>query len=254
MTIRAVTFDLFDTLVDLFVETTPTAEWGGRVVPRSVVDLHARVSRHISLEPGDFLDHLREVDRSFRNSHYAEGREVSSDLRFGALVERLGVDSQPLREDLVATHMGALRGQVGLLAHHVEVVAELGRRARVAVCSNFSHSQTALSVLAESELDQHLHAIVISEDVGIRKPRREIFEAALEAVGAAPAETLHVGDNLEADVQGASELGLRTAWITRRIPDPDQALADFQGPSPDWCIADLAELLDIVPSASASVP
>ncbi|MCH2187921.1 HAD family hydrolase [Myxococcota bacterium] len=254
MTIRAVTFDLFDTLVDLFVETTPKAEWAGRVVPQSVVDLHARVTRHVSLEPVDFLDHLREVDRHFRASHYAEGREVSSDLRFGALVERLGIDSDPLREDLVLTHMGALRGQVGLLTHHVDVVAELGRRVRIAVCSNFSHSQTALSVLAESQLDQYLHAIVISEDVGIRKPRREIFEAALEAVGAAPEETLHVGDNLEADVRGASELGLRTAWITRRIADPDRALADFEGPAPDWRIADLAELLEIVPRAPSSVP
>ena len=252
MIIRAVTFDLFDTLVDLFVETTPRAEWAGRVVPRSVVDLHAQVSRHVSLEPSEFLDLLREVDQGFRTSHYAEGREVPSDLRFGALVDRLGIDSDPLREDLVATHMGALRGQVGLLAHHVDVVAELGRRARVAVCSNFSHSQTALAVLAESGLDQHLHAIVISEDVGIRKPRREIFEATLEAVGAEPSETLHVGDNLEADVRGAAELGVRTAWITRRIADPDQALTDFEGPSPDWCIADLAELLDIVPAVSAS--
>ena len=252
MAIRVVTFDLFDTLVDLFVETIPRADWAGRVVPQSVVSLHDQVNRHVAVEPSDFLVHLREVDRGFRSSHYDEGLEVSTRVRFEALVDRLEIDSESLRDALVETHMGALRAQVGLLAHHVEVVAELSRRVRVAVCSNFSHSPTALDVLAESGLDQYLHAIVISEDVGIRKPRREIFEATLEAVGAEASETLHVGDNLEADVRGAADSGLRTAWITRRIQDPGQALADFDGPAPDWQIADLSDLLNIVPPAAVS--
>lgn len=250
MAIRAVVFDLFDTLVDLFAESTPRAEWAGRVVPQSVVDLHGHVSRHQEIAPEDFLGHMRDVDRELRASHYAKGLEVPSDLRFGNLVDRLGIDSPDLREKLVDTHMGALEAQVGVLDHHVSVIAELGRRARVAVCSNFSHSPTALRVLAESELDEHLHAVVISEDVGIRKPRPEIFEAVLEALGTAPEETLHVGDNLDADVRGAAALGARTAWITRRVADPERALAEFDGPEPDWRIADLAELLEIVPDTA----
>ena len=44
MPIRAVVFDLFDTLVDLLVEATPRAELAGQPVPRSVVELHARVA------------------------------------------------------------------------------------------------------------------------------------------------------------------------------------------------------------------
>ena len=88
----------------------------------------------------------------------------------------------------------------------------------------------------------HLDTVVISEDHGFRKPRPEIFESVLDALDVAPADALHVGDSLRADVGGASELGMRTAWITRRIEDPALALGAHAGPDPDFQIADLAEL------------
>ena len=116
--------------------------------------------------------------------------------------------------------MGELRKHVVFHAHHAEVLARLHRRARLAVCSNFSHTDTARAVLAEAGLLTHFDAVVVSMDVGIRKPRPEIFRAALEALGADPGETLHVGDSLDADVAGAAELGIRPVWLTRRVRDP----------------------------------
>ena len=64
----------------------------------------------------------------------------------------------------------------------------------------------------------------------------------LDELGVSPAETIHVGDSLRADVGGAAALGIRTVWITRRIADPSAALAAHRGPPPDWSIHDLAEL------------
>ena len=84
--------------------------------------------------------------------------------------------------------------------------------------------------------------MVISDAVGIRKPRSEIFEAVLGELGVAPERTLHVGDSLHADVGGAAPLGIRTAWITRRVRDVDRALAEHDGPAPDHIIEDLDEI------------
>ena len=61
-------------------------------------------------------------------------------------------------------------------------------------------------------------------------------------LGVGPAEVLHVGDSLRADVGGAAALGIRTVWVTRRIRDPETRLAEHEGPRPDHAIADLAEL------------
>jgi hypothetical protein len=60
---------------------------------------------------------------------------------------------------------------------------------------------------------------VVSDAFGLRKPRAEIFAEVVTRLGVAPAETLHVGDSLRADVAGAANAGLRTAWITRRVSD-----------------------------------
>jgi len=51
-----------------------------------------------------------------------------------------------------------------------------------------------------------------------------------------------VGDSLRADVVGAAALGIKTAWLTRRVKDPRAALAEHTGPAPDFTIGDLAEL------------
>ena len=52
-----------------------------------------------------------------------------------------------------------------------------------------------------------------------------------------------------ADVGGAAPLGIRTAWITRRVGDPEAKLREWEGPPPDWTIADLAELEELVRAA-----
>jgi putative hydrolase of the HAD superfamily len=246
MAIKALVFDLFDTLVDLDMATVPRAELAGRSVPRSLIEMHEQVRAHRDVAPDEFLTLMRDVDQELRTSRYALDLEVPSDLRFGLLVERLGIGVPTLTSALVETHMRGLRAQVRAVAHHADVLSTLRRRARTALCSNFSHSPTALEVLSESGLDAHLDAVVISDAVGIRKPRAEIFEAVLEALEVAPEEALHVGDNLQADVAGAARAGLRTVWITRRVADADAVLATFDGPAPDWRITDLAELPAIV--------
>ena len=87
---------------------------------------------------------------------------------------------------------------------------------------------------------------MISEDVGIRKPRAEIFHATLRKLGVEPGEALHVGDRLEADVAGAAGVGMEAVWITRRARDPEAALAVHRGPPPAHTIADLDALREIV--------
>jgi HAD superfamily hydrolase (TIGR01509 family) len=237
MALRAVVFDLFDTLVDLSMEDLPRVKVGGRVFPTTLGALHALVDQHRPIDLEDFASALFAVDRELREARAAEGRELPTLERFEGLAARLDLADPDLPRLLTERHMSE---------HHPALLAALHGRVQTAVCSNFSHAPTALQVLEEAALDPHLDAVLVSETVGYRKPRREIFEATLAALGVAPAETLHVGDSLRADVAGAAALGLRTAWITRRVADPAKALAAHEGPAPDLVVADLAELLEAV--------
>jgi putative hydrolase of the HAD superfamily len=242
MAIRAVVFDLFDTLVDLSMHGLPRVEIGGRSVPSTAGALHEVVANHSDVDFEQFIVALTEVDRAFRETRHAQGLELPTLERFEAVVDRLGIDAPELPEFLTETHMGMIRDQVSVPESHEQILGALARRVRLGLCSNFSHSAMALGLLDDCGFRSHLDALVISDAIGIRKPRAEIFEAVLGELGVAPEEALHVGDSLSADIGGAAPLGIRTAWITRCIADREAALRAHEGPSPDHVIADLAEI------------
>lgn len=54
---------------------------------------------------------------------------------------------------------------------------------------------------------------VFSDEIGIRKPLPPIFEAALEHLGLPADRVVHVGDDLEADVIGAKDVGMHAVWF-----------------------------------------
>jgi putative hydrolase of the HAD superfamily len=83
--------------------------------------------------------------------------------------------------------------------------------------------------VAHHRLD--VDAIVDSRSHGWVKPHPTIFEAALERLGASPAEAVMVGDSLEEDIEGARALGMRAILIDRedRHPEIEPRLTDLYG-------------------------
>jgi 2-haloalkanoic acid dehalogenase type II len=83
--------------------------------------------------------------------------------------------------------------------------------------------------------------ILISETVRAYKPHRLVFERALQQLGLAPHDVLHVGDSEVDDVKGAKEAGLSVAWVNR---DGRRRRADV--PAPDFEIRDLRQLTPLL--------
>ena len=55
--------------------------------------------------------------------------------------------------------------------------------------------------------------IIVSGDVGVEKPDREIFLLMSEKLGFEPAEMVYVGDNPFSDIDGAAAAGYKTVWV-----------------------------------------
>jgi HAD superfamily hydrolase (TIGR01493 family) len=248
--VRAVIFDLFDTLVDEERERLPRLEVLGRDVHSTHGMLHAALLPHADVDFETFALALRDVDRGANERYWAAGRELPTLERFRLLAERLAVSDPAVPDLLTRVHMAGLREAASPVPRHADVLTALGRVFRIGLCSNFSHASTARAVLADAGLLAHFDALAISEEVGLRKPRREIFEAVLRDLGVRPAEAVHVGDKLAADVAGAAALGMRAVWVTRRVRDPEAALRAHGGLPPAWIVADLAELPGLLPGAS----
>ncbi|MEN8158523.1 MAG: HAD family hydrolase [Myxococcota bacterium] len=246
MPIRAVVFDLFDTLVDIHMDRLPPIEIEGRRFPSTAGFLHEKVREHADVSWEDFTQALIAVEREVRAPRAEQGRELPTLERFQEMLRRLDVEDAELAERLTEEHMRLVREQVTHHPHHVEVMEQLRGRVALGVCSNFSHSQTALAILEDAGLRWHFDAVLVSDATGWRKPRREIFDATCALLGVPPEETLHVGDHLRLDVAGGGDAGLRTAWLVRRIRDPETALREHQGRAPTHVIQDLAEVPGLV--------
>lgn len=248
--VRAISLDLFDTLVDLHFDRLPHAEVRGRRAPSTLSAQHAVLTeRGHDVEIDHFAATLFDSDRELGASHWDQGLEIPTLLRFERAAERLALEDAGLAEALTRAHMGGIASIAEAPGHHDETLARLASRYRLGLCSNFSHAETALAILERERLLRHFRATAISETTRFRKPRREIFAALLDELGVAPEEVVHVGDRLSDDVDGASAMGMRSVWLTRRVRDPETALREHTGARPTWIVADLAELFDLLSNA-----
>lgn len=72
-----------------------------------------------------------------------------------------------------------------------------------------------------SGIEQYFDAIVISGELAIGKPQPEIYQHALNLLGAKPNETIMVGDSFPRDVLGSQAQGIRGVWISMGRPQPE---------------------------------
>lgn len=75
--------------------------------------------------------------------------------------------------------------------------------------------------IEKADLTEILPFIVVSDVFGIRKPKKEIFQYALEKLGVEKKTTLFVGDTIETDIIGAQNFGMKSAWVQHNRIWPD---------------------------------
>ena len=87
-----------------------------------------------------------------------------------------------------------------------------------------------------SGLNPYFSNVIISEDVGINKPDRKIFEHAINKASARIEESIMIGDSLEADIRGAQNFGMKAIFFN--------PLNKAQPSDVKWQILNLEELLN----------
>ena len=112
------------------------------------------------------------------------------------------------------------------LPEHIALAAQLAPHYPLAIISNTNEAHIVHAEATYSFFTL-FHARIYSHEVHLMKPRREIYQAALTALGGIdPLEALFI-DDLEANILGASKLGWQTIHLR---PDVDlrQALVSYE--------------------------
>jgi putative hydrolase of the HAD superfamily len=87
-------------------------------------------------------------------------------------------------------------------------------RYRLGLLSNFTHAPAAKNIIEHVGLNHSFHVVLISGDLGFRKPHPSVFRQLIDRLGVEKNQILYVGDDPEADITGASQAGIKPVWTT----------------------------------------
>ncbi len=133
-------------------------------------------------------------------------------VRFVRTLARLGVAEADVPPTLSAEFTDILPQKAAVFPHTHETLDYLrGKYTLHLITNGFEDVQHRK--LASSNLAQYFDQVITSEHSGCLKPDPRMFAHALQAAGAAAAESLMIGDNLECDVLGAHNAGIDQVYF-----------------------------------------
>ncbi len=148
--------------------------------------------------------------------------------RLAQLCATLGVSMSAVDLGALATRtVAAWQRQIPLDREAEPVLASLHRRLPLALVSNFDHPPHVRRLLEESGLARHFDTIVVSAEVGVKKPDPSIFAGPLAQLGVVAAEVAYVGDSPE-DVTAARGAGLVPILVARPGGPSRAEVSDFR--------------------------
>ena len=110
----------------------------------------------------------------------------------------------------------AWQKHIPLDAEAMHVLQTLHRSKKLALITNFDHPPHVHAVLRKLGLTRFFDSVIISAEVGVKKPDPRIFDSAPKETGVKPEEVIYVGDT-EDDIEAARAAGIVPIRIQREI-------------------------------------
>ena len=206
--ITAIGFDLFETLVT--VENLRREEAVGRL-------MQSLKSSGLAIADEAFFPIYRTAARRFMEAAQHDGKETHNRFWVSTALQELGHEVQaddPRIALAVETYFSAFVDYAAPIPGTVEMLATLKGKYRLGLLSNLTHAPAALRIIDKLGMTSFFDAVVVSGQLGYRKPHPRVFLALLDQLGTPKEQTAFVGDNLEADIHGARQMGIQPIWMT----------------------------------------
>ena len=186
--------------------------------------------------PQNFIQTYTE-NNHFLWAEYHLGKITKEQLRaqrFSKTFIQLGLKPDLVPHQFEEDYVRISPTKTNLFEGSEKVLAYLQKKYSLHIISN-GFKETTLIKMSLSGLNPYFKNVIISEDVGVNKPDKAVFEYALNKAGAQKEESIMVGDSIEADVRGAQNFGMQAIFFN---PLNREKPADVL-----WQITHLEELL-----------
>lgn len=165
----------------------------------------------------------------------ARNIELRFDLLYSDLLHNLGLDITQERLEYIENIYNRFF-KFEVVPGVKEMLEILKEKYKLAIVAN-AITKVSRVALKKLDLEKYFDTIVLSRDLGARKPDPEIFNYALRSMWVKGNEAVHVGNSLKTDVQGGKNAGMKTVWIKG-----DEDMTDIR---PDFIILKITELTNL---------
>ena len=230
--IKAVTFDLWDTIVHDNSDEPKRKAKGLRTKKAERRHLlWAALNKHKPIGEAEVILAYDVADAAFNHVWHDQHVTWKIGERLEVALKGLG-RTLPAEEfaELVRKHEDMeVDIRPDLIPGIAEALAAIHGRYRTCIVSDAIVSPgSALRRLLESyDLARHFDGFAFSDEVGYSKPHRSMFNPAARQMGVAMEEMVHIGDRDHNDVKGPQKLGMKAVlFVATRPADKDKTSAD----------------------------
>ncbi|MCW4048563.1 MAG: HAD family hydrolase [Candidatus Bathyarchaeota archaeon] len=234
--IKAVTFDLWDTLVH-------NRNYGEFRLPalKRILEQEGYSLNVVEISAA-YLSGFRYSSQVIQSENH---RHVMTHEIVDKVLSTLGLEDFSARDALVKMYEEAvLCDPPGLKEGVFEALDYAKANFKVGLVSvtGVSPGRIIRGILNDHGILHYFDALAFSDEVNWVKPNVKLFNAALEGLEVEPQETVHVGDSFKGDIIGAKDAGMRTIWVkTKEYEIPE----DYK---PDVVITSLLEFPEALKS------
>jgi len=232
MPIKAVLFDMFDTLMLI--------EKNHEFYSPSLMRMYNYLNKKGIDVPFDKFNaaYIKARDRLFAEADL-NWEEPHFNVRIALALKSLGFNydvSSPLVAAATNEFCEEFMKYVRIDENAEAILRNLHGKYKLGIISNFAIPECVTKLLKASKIDGLFDVVVVSGAVNKRKPSPEIFQRALTILGVSAAETVFVGDTIDADVEGPKSVGMKVVYVERRVQKESEKFC------PDQTIKSLSEL------------
>ncbi len=201
MYIKHIFFDLDHTLWDFETNSKKTFA-------------HIFQKNRINIEINNFNKVYKPINEKYWKL-FREDKVTKTDLRYYRLKEAFDILNYPVNDELIdilsEDYIDNLANYNDLFEGTIEILTYLQSKYQMHIVTN-GFEDVQLKKIKNSNLSPFFNHIITSEKVGVKKPNPKIFKYALDLAKAKSNESIMIGDNFEADILGAKNVGMHTIF------------------------------------------
>jgi HAD superfamily hydrolase (TIGR01549 family) len=231
MVCKAVIFDYIGTLVNC----------RNYSMDASKLNLYnALVAEGFDITENKFMATYGLAHENYRKVRYEQLKEVTNTIWVAEALCNLGFEvtaDDPRIKAALNVFFQDFIDTLELREGAKKLIKQAQQRGKVALISNFTYAPVIYKSLRALGISEFFSLVVVSDDVGWRKPSSHIFQTALNKLQIRASEAVYIGDSPNEDIKGAKTAGLKTVFVPSQFNTLKDLIESKQ--EPDYIVKDL---------------